>query len=48
MRGIGIGWGSCRKLDKVARTYLYASWSCFLIAFFGRKDSYDFWNLKND
>ena len=34
---------------KVARTYLYARWLCFWIAFFGRKDLtvfYDFGNLE--
>ena len=30
---------------KVARTYLYARWLCFWIAFFGRKDLTDFYEI---
>ena len=32
---------------KVARTYLYARWLCFLIPFFGRNDSTDFYEVLN-
>ena len=32
-------------LLKVTRTYLYACWSSFLIAFFGRKDLTDFYDF---
>ena len=35
---------------KVARTYLYARWLCFWIAFFGRNDLtdfHDFWHPNN-
>ena len=28
---------------KVARTYLYARWLCFSVAFFGKKDLTDFY-----
>ena len=34
-------------LVKVTRTYLYARWLCFKVAFFSRKDLadfYDFWH----
>ena len=33
------------RVFKVARTYLYARWLCFLIAFFGRKDLTDFYEI---
>ena len=32
---------------KVARTYLYASWLCFRMAFFGRNDLSDFYDFKH-
>ena len=46
----GLTMGPCSRslfYFKVARTYLYACWLCFWIAFFGRKDLtdfYDFWH----
>ena len=35
--------GGERWNDEGGRTYLYARWLCFLIPFFGRNDSTDFY-----
>ena len=34
-----------QNLFKVARTYLYARWLCFLIVFFGKNSSTDFYEF---
>ena len=46
--GMVFFWNSFQKtpcIFKVARTYLYACWLCFLFAFFRLKDSTDFYDV---